>query len=921
LKVLKFFILTLGLLLSNQLLAQKESAYWYFGERAGLNFNTEPPTPLTNGQLNSREGCAAISDTNGSLLFYTDGISVWDRNHTEMPNGYALLGDKSSTQSAIIIPNPVRRGLYYIFTVDEPGKLQADAGDTIEGINYSEVDMTLNGGYGDVITGKKNIHLITYDTNDAIQREFKASEKITAVTNNDGTAIWVITQFVNKFYAFKVDANGVNSNPVISTVQQTVNPRLYPDGASKGANPTAIGYLKVSPNGKKLAIAHTSTNLGNPRTGLRKNGKVLLYNFDNASGMVSNQETLLDNEYPYGVEFSPNSKVLYITSSIFNSNDLFERGLLYQYNLESNNIANSKTIIDNSSTITGALQLALNGKIYRTSYQLNDKRTKLSVINTPNQLGTTCDYKPDYTDLNGRVTGQGLPAFIQSIFYYSFDYENTCLGDTTEFTITSEDPYTSVEWDFGDGSNTSTVENPTHQYTNPGTYTVSLQLYTNGVAYDPLIKQVTISEAPNVYSGTFPFTQCDSFDNNPNDGIATFNLNNTIPDITLNTTQFVNANFYLSATDADADVDNTDYIDPIYRNITMNQIVYAKVYGTNPECYEIVPIELQTNAATPITAPDQYGCDYENDGIAIFDISSIRSNIVSNIGQSGVIVTLHENPQDAAIGINPIPDNYESSNTTVYIRAVDGNSCYGGGSIELITKPFPLIEDKESIACTQNFPVIISSGISTTYASQYNYLWNTGETTNIISANASGVYQLTVTDPIVGCSQSINVTVNEVEVPVIEEIKIDDKNIEVIVNSNNGEVEYAVDNEFSNYQESNSFANLPPGEHTLYVKDTYNCTTVSQDFAIIGFPKFFTPNNDTINDSWNLSGLNPSLYNQATYVSIYNRYGKLICAFDPLKSIGWDGKYNGKLLPPDDYWYYFKLPDGKEYKGHFTLKL
>ena len=82
-----------------------------------------------------------------------------------------------------------------------------------------------------------------------------------------------------------------------------------------------------------------------------------------------------------------------------------------------------------------------------------------------------------------------------------------------------------------------------------------------------------------------------------------------------------------------------------------------------------------------------------------------------------------------------------------------------------------------------------------------------------------------------------------------------------------------------------------------------------------------TPNNDTINDSWNLSGLNPSLYNQATYVSIYNRYGKLICAFDPLKSIGWDGKYNGKLLPPDDYWYYFKLPDGKEYKGHFTLKL
>lgn len=565
----------------NQLFAQKESAYWYFGERAGLNFNTEPPTPLTNGLLNSREGCAAISDANGNLLFYTDGITVWDRTHSEMPNGYELFGHKSSTQSAIIIPNPVKLNSYYIFTVDEPGKFQADAGDTIEGVNYSEVDMTLNGGFGAVVSGKKNIHLVTYDTNDATQKELKSSEKITAVTNNDGTAIWVITQFVNKFYAFKVDANGVNTNPVVSTTQQSVFPRLYTNGSSKGANPTAIGYLKVSPNGKKLAIAHTSTNIGNPRTGTKKSGKVLLYDFNNETGTINNQQTLLDNEYPYGVEFSPNSKVLYVTSSIYNNIDQFDTGLLYQYDLENANIPNSKIIIDNSSTITGALQLALNGKIYRTTYQSNDQRTELSVINFPNEVGTSCEYRSDYTSLNGRVTGQGLPAFIQSIFYYSFDYEKTCLGDNTQFTITSGDPYTNVEWDFGDG-NTSISDNPTHQYASPGTYTVTLQMFNNGFSYDPLIKRVTISTPPKVYSGTFIYTQCDSFDSNPSDGIAAFNLNNTIPEITLNTTDFINANFYESLTDLNADVDNINYIDPIYTNINPNQIVYAKVFGINP---------------------------------------------------------------------------------------------------------------------------------------------------------------------------------------------------------------------------------------------------------------------------------------------------------------------------------------------------
>ncbi|MEJ2112831.1 MAG: cell surface protein, partial [Flavobacteriaceae bacterium] len=208
--------------------SQKESANWYFGSFAGLDFNSGNPVPHVDGKLETHEGCATISDANGNLLFYTDGVTVWDRIHNIMPNGTGLLGHSSSTASAIIIPKPGTTTSYYIFTVDKPSYYLTE-GLPIDGVNYSEVDMSLNSGYGDIVSGMKNRHLITYNTGDSFQSEYKSSEKITAVTSNDGSSIWVITQFMNKFYSFRVDANGVNETPVVSTVQQTVRPLFNED--------------------------------------------------------------------------------------------------------------------------------------------------------------------------------------------------------------------------------------------------------------------------------------------------------------------------------------------------------------------------------------------------------------------------------------------------------------------------------------------------------------------------------------------------------------------------------------------------------------------------------------------------------------------------------------------------------------------
>ena len=132
--------------------SQGEYNNWYFGNHAGVTFNSGSPVAVTNGALETTEGCSTISDATGNLLFHTDGMEVFDRNHNLMPNGAGLLGHSSSTQSGVIVPQPNSSNIYYVFTVDE---LQSNSSAPL---CYSIVDMTLNGGMGDVTTSK-NIQL------------------------------------------------------------------------------------------------------------------------------------------------------------------------------------------------------------------------------------------------------------------------------------------------------------------------------------------------------------------------------------------------------------------------------------------------------------------------------------------------------------------------------------------------------------------------------------------------------------------------------------------------------------------------------------------------------------------------------------------------------------------------------------------
>lgn len=434
---LKLLLLALFVSISS-LYAQKEGNTWHFGFGAGLDFNNSPPTAIMNGQLITDEGCATISDSDGKLLFYTDGIRVWNRFHQQMPTGNNLFGDPSSTQSAVIVPYPGKPELYYIFTVDN------NLGQN--GFAYSLVDLTKDGGKGDVV--KKNIPMFTPST-----------EKIAAVQHANQTDVWVIAKpwNNNEFHTYKITTKGLEPMPVIS----------YAGLVHSGFTFNTHGYLKASALGNKLAVA------------IGTDGVCQLFDFDNNTGLISNPITISGLLYAYGVEFSPDGSKLYISRRYHPD--------VYQYDISNPNqqaILNSLVILPTAYNM-GALQLASDGKIYGSKYNYS-----LDVINNPDAKGTDANYQANAVDLGGRVGSLGLPTFVQSFFNtIAFNYANTCKGQSTTFTLIDDTEVLEVLWNFGDpstgGANISTERTPTYTYQKAGTYFVKLTItYTNGTQKD-----------------------------------------------------------------------------------------------------------------------------------------------------------------------------------------------------------------------------------------------------------------------------------------------------------------------------------------------------------------------------------------------------------------------------------------------------
>jgi hypothetical protein len=359
---------TLLVLFTMLLYAQKHANIWYFGHNDGLNFNTNPPTMLTDGQLSSYEACASIADESGHLLFYTDGVTVYNKQHQVMANGSGLFGHISSTQGALIIPWPERPNIYYIFTAD------AEESDGIKGYNYSIVDLNNNGGLGEVTEKNKPLYS-------------PSTEKLTVALHRNGQAWWVITKQWNNnlFSCYLIDKNGLNLTPVISAAGQT----LY-----DASGYSMSGALRLSHNLKKLVM----------QAPLPVNARTEVFDFDNATGIVSNG-IALNLGRSYGVEFSPDSRFLYL--SFLDDNYIGQFDLSSYTNAAT--LAATRRIIA-TMTYPNGLQLGPDGKIYVASYF----NRYLSIINTPNQLGSASGYQANVIDL-GSAWAMNLPNIVSPI--------------------------------------------------------------------------------------------------------------------------------------------------------------------------------------------------------------------------------------------------------------------------------------------------------------------------------------------------------------------------------------------------------------------------------------------------------------------------------------------------------------------------
>lgn len=441
-------IILLLFFISTTLSAQERAMVWYFGDHSGINFSSGEPVVINDGALKAEAGCASICDDNGNLLFYTNGNTVWNRNHELMVNGDTLNGSQLVNQNSVVVPKPLTDSIYYLFTLNDY--------DSLRGFNYSVINMNMGNGLGKLV--EKNVVISK-----------NVLEKIAAIEHCNGQDYWIITHgYSNSFYTYLFTDEGF----IYDTIKSKV-----------GTQPKAdIGYLKVSPAANKIVMPVN-------------NGNILaeIFLFNSRNGKITQPLKILaknENTYCYGVEFSPDGNLLYLSTG-------GKKYEIWQYDLRINNegLFNSSAIKIASGN-NFAMQLAPNGRIYIAS----ENRPYLNVIEFPDIMGEECAYESEAVKFTQSTSLMGMPNFVQSWFYRpSFDYKNTCFLDSTNFVFNQYENTDSIFWSFGDltmnylkSENNYSVY---HIFDETGIYDIELKTYHCGIE-EVVMKQIEIFPYP-----------------------------------------------------------------------------------------------------------------------------------------------------------------------------------------------------------------------------------------------------------------------------------------------------------------------------------------------------------------------------------------------------------------------------------------
>ncbi len=473
-------LVVLFLLFTEAIYSQNEANIWHFGFHVGLDFNSGNPVVLAGVGHYSNDANATMSDSLGNFLFSFSGTTIWNRDGDIMQNGDGIIGHDGTSQGALIVPLPGSDSKYYVFSVS--------AQDFPMGFHYSVVNMKLDNGLGGVEPEKKNIEINMGDN---------ALDKITAVKHINKRDIWVITRTFHEegdpekdaYLSYLLTPSGLNMAPVVNEVKY-VNYRN-----------DLMGSMKISPDKKYLVTAYMNEAPVN-----YYDQTFDICSFDPGLGKINQlftigrRELYIKDYEPWAVEFSPDSKLLYLT--YFNENqgsycyELFQYDMQYIYDSA---LFKQSEIYIGSGQANG-LQLARDGRIYCTGENIYSYSDSMGVINKPWIRGVGCDFQNSVLSCGY----QTVSVFFQNImldYLYRFEWEGSCSGSPIQFKPNFINPL-EITWDFGDGSPSVTEINPEHIYNAAGEYEVhaTVEYYDTTAFMNQRIEEtsriVTIKQSP-----------------------------------------------------------------------------------------------------------------------------------------------------------------------------------------------------------------------------------------------------------------------------------------------------------------------------------------------------------------------------------------------------------------------------------------
>lgn len=439
-----------------------DQGVWYFGSRAGLNFSSgvavRDDQAAANNTMWSGEGCVSIADSAGALVYYSNGVTVWDRNHVAAITG--LNGDPQTSKSQIIsVPHPLHKNWYYLFTSPSYGQYYSP-------IYYS-------------IVADSNGTMIPISLNDSLPTPpgcLLVGEAITAVPHCNGRDFWVITRgshwianstdiWTQRLLVYLISPAGI-TNP--SGVGQLPYIYTFPSGGS-----SVVGMIKGSPDNKHLVVTHNF-------------GVASIVDFDNSTGIISNERSFTSPSGSYhGCSFSPDSRTVYVgnlTTSTIYGVDITQPIL-------------TPVLLTSTVNWPGSFQLGPDSMLYvsRVGSNYASRFTNPNNLSSPGYVQQAIQLDVVYNTV-GEI--YGLPNMIDGIiparaplsFNVTFNncstavcVPNGCWGTSYNYS-----------WDFGDNTPIDTNAIVTHVYAASGQYTITLVISIGNYSYPPIQQPIAV---------------------------------------------------------------------------------------------------------------------------------------------------------------------------------------------------------------------------------------------------------------------------------------------------------------------------------------------------------------------------------------------------------------------------------------------